>query len=514
MPDHGRAAAESLEEAQRFLTFRVADRLYALPAAEVSAVIRIPSAARVPQSPKSLLGLANLRGVVAPLISLRRLLGQPDAEAAGAAPRAIVLDGAVPIALTVDAVEALVTRDGSQVETQQTALTEEPGEHLRGAFNSRAGIAKILDVQALLGAAFGQQIRPGRSPRAQADARTGASPAPAAEAAGVQQRLVTFDVATQEYALPLEDIREIVPIPDAIAVAPRAEAVLLGVVDYRDSLLPLLSLRLLLGFPAADAITGAEKVIVIPIGGVLVGLVADKMRAILRADATEIDATPSMLAARTGGETRIRAIFRGEGGRRLISVLAPEQLFREDVMRRLGDTSGDAHPRPAAEARSAMEMLQFLVFRLGEDEFGLPIGAVDEVARVPEVITRVPRTPKFLEGVINLRGAVLPVIDQRKRFDMPKFTGGDGQRLIVVRSERHRAGLIVDSVSEVLRSPADAIGPAPDLSQDTTRLMSGVISLDSTSRMILLLDPGELLSRTERGLLDAFGSKTAAKATA
>ena len=104
-----------------------------------------------------------------------------------------------------------------------------------------------------------------------------------------------------------------------------------------------------------------------------------------------------------------------------------------------------------------------MVFRLGDDEFGLPIEAVDEVARVPEQITRLPRTPKFLEGVVNLRGEVLPVVDQRRRFDMPALEEQGARRLIVVRTERHRAGLIVDAVSEVLRCSADKIEPAPNL---------------------------------------------------
>ena len=131
-----------------------------------------------------------------------------------------------------------------------------------------------------------------------------------------------------------------------------------------------------------------------------------------------------MLAARAGGEAKISAIYRGESGRRLVSILAPEQLFREDVMQRLkasGGSTGEAETgtRPAAQR----EERQFLVFRLGDDEFGLPIEAVDEVARVPDQITRLPKTPKFLEGVVNLRGEVLPVVDQRRRFDMPALDG-------------------------------------------------------------------------------------------
>ncbi len=74
----------------------------------------------------------------------------------------------------------------------------------------------------------------------------------------------------------------------------------------------------------------------------------------------------------------------------------------------------------------------------------------------------------------------------------------------MVRSERHRAGLIVDAVSEVLRTPTDAIEPAPDLTGETARLVLGVVNFGDRARMVLVLDPSELLSRAERGLLDKF----------
>jgi purine-binding chemotaxis protein CheW len=511
MPDRPLPDA-SLHAEQRFLTFRAGTRLYALPAREIVSAIKIPAVARVPQSPKSLLGLANLRGAVVPLVSLRSLLGQAETATTEAA-RAIVLDGAVPIALAVDAVEALVTLGPGRVETSQAALAAAPGERLRGAFKRDAGtdVAKILDIEGLVAAAFGQHIRAARAPRA---ARPSPAPKIAEAGAADQHLLITFDVGSQEYALALEDVREIVPLPEAMAVAPRAEAVLLGVMAYRDSLLPLLSLRGLLGFPEADGVSGIEKVIVVPVGGALVGLVADRMRAVLRADAHQLDPAPAMLAARSGGEAGIHAILRAENGRRLVSVLSPDHLFREDVMQRLGKSS-EAIQRPAPGTdEGETGTLQFLIFRLGEDEFGLPIDAVDEVARVPDTITRVPRAPAFLEGVVNLRGDVLPVVDQRKRFEMPPFEGDHGRRLVVVRSDRHRAGLIVDSVSQVLRARADAIETAPDLTPQTTMLVSGIINLEAEGRMILLLNPAELLSRTEHGLLDDFDAGKPLQATA
>ncbi|HZZ70361.1 MAG TPA: chemotaxis protein CheW [Phenylobacterium sp.] len=484
----------------RFLTFRVEGRLYAVAAGEVAEIIRVPPAARVPQAPKGLLGVANLRGTVLPLASLRGLLGHEEIAVTAAA-RAIVLRGAAPVALAVDAVEALVSVDSQKIETRQTELAEEPGERLVGAFETHEGgeVARLLDLQGLLAAAFVPQVRS----QSQALASRVREEVRATSASDDRAKLVTFDVAGQEYGLDLGAVQEILAAPANVAVVPRAETVVLGVMAYRETLLPLLSLRGLLGFPVGGADEAREKVVVTTVAGVRVGLVADRMRAIVPTDPDLMDATPPMLVARTGGEARIKAIYRGEGGTRLISVLAPEQLFREDVMQRLG---GGEATKPRAAEDVAGEALKFLVFRLGDDEFGLPIETVDEVARVPDQITRLPKAPKFLEGVVNLRGEVLPVVDQRRRFDMPALEKADGRRLVVVRTERHRAGLIVDAVSEVLQTTADRIEPAPDLTGEATRLVQGVLNLEAAGRIVLLLDPAELLTRTERGLLDAFAA--------
>jgi purine-binding chemotaxis protein CheW len=298
-------------------------------------------------------------------------------------------------------------------------------------------------------------------------------------------------------------------MPTSVALAPRAEALVLGVAAFRDRLLPLLSLRGLLGFPEATASDGLEKVLVIAVSGVLVGLVAERMRSIVSVDPNAIDPIPPVLAARAGGETRIKAIARADGGRRLISILDTATLFREDVMQRFAGHARGGKVMTVEDGPSGATESQFLVFRLGSEEFGLPIASVDEVTRAPEQITRVPGAPRFLQGVINLRGEVLPVVDQRRRFDLPPFHGDrQRQRLVVVRSELRRAGLIVDSVSEVLRMPTDGIEPAPDIAGEARRLVQGVVNFDG-ARMVLLLDPAELLSRAERNLLDKFAARGA-----
>ena len=304
--------------------------------------------------------------------------------------------------------------------------------------------------------------------------------------------LVTFEIADQAYALPLNDVLEIIALPAAITAMPRAEALILGLASYRETLLPLLSLRGLLGFPLQSGLR--NKIIVTEVAGVLVGLVADRMREIIHADIRQIEPAPSLLAARAGGETEIDQIYRAENGR-LVSLLATAKLFGDEVMTRLSDHSATA---PAAPLAAATRQLRFLVFRLGNEEFALPISAVSEVSAAPEKITRLPKTPKFLRGVVNLRGEVLPVIDQRSRFELAKFNDDGGrQRLVVVRSARHHAGLIVDGVSEVLAASPEMVEPAPHLAGEDSRLVRGVINLEAASRLILVLDPDELLTRTE-----------------
>lgn len=502
MPDTASADSAHATIRRRFLTFHIEKHLYALPVEDVSEVIPVPQVARVPQGPKSLLGIANLRGSVLPLASLRGLLGREDC---GALPesRALVLSGVNPVAIAVDAVQALISVAAERVETRQSELAAEPGERLQGAFTveSSGTVAKILDIHTLLTAAFKQRAKVRRQ---------GGVPAvrhAVEQSVGrriVRQRMVTFDVAGQEYALSLDAVREIVPAPKALTIVPHSESIVLGLAAYRDTLLPLLALRGLLGLTMATEASGSEKVIVMGVAGSLVGLLVDHMRDVMPAEADLIEPVPPVLAARSGGEAVIRAIYRGESGRRLISILAPEQLFREDVMKRLQSDTMGARPMDVNETQRGM--LQYVVFRVGDEEFGLPIDAVDEVSQVPAQITRVPKTPKFLEGVVNLRGEVLPVVDQRRRFGMPQLEDKTRRRLVVVRTERHRAGLIVDRVSEILRAQPDDIQPPPDLTDDMSRLVHGVINLEKAGRMVLILEPGELLSRAERGLLDAFGA--------
>ncbi|MCM2494860.1 chemotaxis protein CheW [Burkholderia glumae] len=148
---------------------------------------------------------------------------------------------------------------------------------------------------------------------------------------------------------------------------------------------------------------------------------------------------------------------------------------------------------------------QMVVFHLDAEEFGVPIASVQEIVRVPADLTRVPRTPAFVEGVINLRGAVLPVIDQRRRLGLARVARDDRQRIMVFLLGGMRTGFIVDAVTEVLKLPRQAIEPAPQLGHRQAQLITRVANLERQRRLILLIEPDRLLEHNDLSALEQLG---------
>lgn len=139
--------------------------------------------------------------------------------------------------------------------------------------------------------------------------------------------------------------------------------------------------------------------------------------------------------------------------------------------------------------------LQLVGFRIGKETFGVPIGLVHEIVRVPE-ITAVPDAPEYVEGVINLRGKIISVIDLRKRFGEKKIERNRKNRILVAEIERKMVGLIVDAASEVLRVSQNEIEDPPDvLDEAEVKYVTGVGKLNG--RLVILVDLAKIMQKGE-----------------
>src|SRR5437764_2031768 len=135
--------------------------------------------------------------------------------------------------------------------------------------------------------------------------------------------------------------------------------------------------------------------------------------------------------------------------------------------------------------------LHIVGFQLGHETYGVPITSLHEIVRVPE-ITAVPDAPDYIEGVINLRGKIVSVIDLRKRFGQKKVALARQHRILVVEHKGRLSGLIVDSASEVLKIPASDVEASPKvLHENELNCVTGLGKYKG--RRIMLLDVSRLL---------------------
>ena len=139
---------------------------------------------------------------------------------------------------------------------------------------------------------------------------------------------------------------------------------------------------------------------------------------------------------------------------------------------------------------------QLVVFNLANEDYGVDIAAVDGIVKM-QAITTVPHAPGFVEGITNLRGEVLPVIDLRRRFGLPPGEATKDTRIVNVEMDGIKVGMVVDAVSEVLRvAEEDIEPPSPIVTTVDSAFITGIAKEDE--RLIILLDLAKVLSTEEQ----------------
>jgi len=363
----------------------------------------------------------------------------------------------------------------------------------------------LLDVDALISQEFAEVIEQARQMEKQVGGQEGRSTGEASNKEDETSQLVSFVVDGQEYAIDLMDMQEIVRVPDEVTRVPASESHVLGMINLRGRVLPLVSLRQMLGLDE-KAVNEHNRVLVIGLqkpGGQLdqIGMVVDTVNEVLRVSPDTTDEVPALLG---GGDenTEITAICRLDDGKRLISILSADQLFQNPAIQEAMETQGSKEDIMGSDIQVESDddgtTAQMIVFNLNNQEYGVMLEQVQEITRVPENINEVPKTADFIEGMVNLRGKVMPVLDMRTRLGMESMERDDKQRVLVLDVDGIQQGFITDAVIEVLQISTSQIEASPNLSDDQSRVMGEVVNLKESKRMIQLLKVKELLGAQEQ----------------
>jgi purine-binding chemotaxis protein CheW len=591
------------KEESQLVTFLLKDEEFGFDIMSVQEIIRLPKMAKVPRSPAYVDGIANLRGVVLPIIDMRPRFGMDRTESTDRT-RVLVVDiDGVKTGLRVDRVKQVTRVLRGEMETPPPAIRGTSAHYLDGVVKLEKGQRIIMALNA------GEVCRIESAVRGDAqsgianktDDRTESAQTSERGAEAVSQ-MVTFRIAREEFAFPMDHVREILRVQAPTQVPDVADYVL-GVLTVRGQILPIVDLRRLLNQPtladevaqscrdirtqyekwmgglegasvrsnvsaaerlrewltsansssqvlmetlsrirglnekvikqvsghatsdeiaatAQELTAGLEgfereiagnihedqRIIVVDANGFVIGLVVDHVNEVLNVPRRLLDPPPIVAS---GQGAKLEAVAKLDEGNRLIMLLDVANLVGDQKLLDLQNqtetqTHGELHAAAAGNTKAAEEMseLQLVTFMLGDEEYGVPIARIQEIDRLSK-ITKVPNVARFVEGVTNLRGEVIPVLDTRKRFALNTRESDDRTRIMIVELGGVKTGLIVDSVREVISLSKADIAPPPEAigSGLDQQFISGIGKVDSGKRMIVLLDVEKILSRQEQAKL-------------
>lgn len=253
----------------------------------------------------------------------------------------------------------------------------------------------------------------------------------------------------------------------------------------------------------AHEIQEDQRILVIEVGRMPVGILVDRMQQVIRLPEEIIEQTPALLHSQNAAT--LKGIVKLDNGKRLVMLINQDTMLQCEDLEELGDGSYgmDLDAEAALANAKTEDSLQLVTFRLGEEEFGLSIDEVQEINRL-DGITAVPRAPAFVEGVMNLRGNVIPAIDLRKRFGLPSMTHDESTRVIIVNMNGKLTGFIVDSVSEVFRLDRRSIELPPEVIRTNLNMdfIRGICKA-SNNKMVVLIEVSKILAGHEQELLNA-----------
>ncbi len=508
---------------KQFVTFFIGDQCMAFEMERVMEIVRVPPTVEVPMTPSSLIGLANLRGTILPVLCLRRVMGLDDAELTDATRVMVLSYFGRPLGFIVDKVTQVLGVQPEVIERIDPASSTFDSKLLSGVLKNIGSqpLIQLMDVDALTRQEYQSFSAVNENQKSDLSQQAHKERVDDEEEEKNIRQLVSFSVCGQEYSFDISATKEIIRMPETVNAIPKAPAYLVGMVKLRDRVLPLVRLSTLFGLPVSEALNETNRVVVLSLSESqqsVVGVIVDDVKEVLRIRKEQVEDVPPLLL--DGREMReLEGICQLDKGKRIVTLLSASKMFRrEDLAQTMQSVAAQHHELgeqdeeslqglsatgvPEGESRADIvqdeDESQLVVFNLGEQEYGVSIESVREILRLPSQLTKVPKTSEFVEGMVNLRGMVLPIIDMRTRFGLVRQSQNDRQRIVVLNKDDVLTGYIVDSVTEVMPLQSHQIESAPQLSEEQASVMGRLVNLRDKKRIITVLEPEQLLSHEEQ----------------
>jgi purine-binding chemotaxis protein CheW len=478
---------------RQLVTFLLGEDEFGADIMDVKEIIRVPEITKVPNAPSYVEGACNLRGNVLPIIDGRTRFSMERKERDENS-RVLVIDvDGKATGIVVDKVLEVMRVNTSDIEEPPQIVKNMDSDYLDGVVKLENGsrLVMLLDV---VGALRVHASKREENEAIQEDDRS--QNVHIVHNANVEsieeEQLVSFLLDKEEYAFGIIEVKEIIRAPQIVKV-PNCEIYIEGVVSIRNNLLPIINLRTYFGMEHIE-MSDNSRILVVDMGNYTAGIMVDKITEVLRIPTSFIQPPPKFS---THHGEQLKGVAKLNDGKRLILMLDPSKLISAEE---IGGISGVEENQRQDEfvgsmAKQLLDEEQLVTFKVDMEEYGVKIANVQEINRMTE-ITKIPKAPYFIEGIVNLRGNIIPVLNLRKLFKLPEKQVTDSTRIIIVDLNGKRTGIVVDSVSEVLRFEKSLIEAPPEIlsSGVDSYYVESVGKLDGGKRMILILDINRVLN--------------------
>ena len=476
---------EDLLERQ-LVTFHLGSDEFGVDIMHVREIIRLTEVTHIPQAPSYVEGVCNLRGSILPIIDGRARLGMPRRQSDGST-RVLVLDiGGKATGMVVDKVSEVLRVSVADIEAPPAVIQDKNVDFLNGIVKLNEGkrIIMALNLSSLVTMKQLDDIKQ------EALSITASRTDSALKTEIEEDQLVTFLLGQEEYAFDIMHVKEIIRVQQITAL-PNVAAYIEGVLAIRNQLLPIINMRMFLGLENI-AINDQSRIIIVDLGQLSVGFRVDKVSEVISIARNIIEPPPLVFSEEEAGQ--IRGIAKLNDGKRLLMCLnAPQMLPAEIIQKLSGETTAEAGVA-IKQTNKIIEEEQLVTFKLGNEEFGIKITDVQEINRMTD-ITHMPNAPVYIDGLVNLRGNIIPVLNLRRRFGLTEKQRDDATRIIIVDVGNNKTGVMVDAVSEVLRFESSLVEDTPQIVSEhlDAKYISGVGKLNDGKRMIMIIDLVQVL---------------------
>jgi purine-binding chemotaxis protein CheW len=476
---------EVLSERQ-LVTFHLGTDEFGVDIMHVREIIRLTAVTHIPQSPAYVEGVCNLRGSVLPIIDGRVRLGMPRRQS-DSSTRVLVLDiGGTVTGMVVDRVSEVLRVSTSDIEAPPAVIQNMNEDFINGMVKLNDGkrIIMALNLSRIVTVKQIEDIK--QEALSIAAIRTEG----ALKAEIEEDQMVTFLLGQEEYAFDIMQVKEIIRVQKITAV-PNVAAYIEGVVTIRKLLLPIINMRLFFGLENIP-INDQARIIIVDLGQLSVGFRVDKVLEVLSVARNVIEPPPLVFNEVEAGQ--IRGVAKLNNGKRLLMCLNATKLLPAEVVRNFSGEAADGEGVAVKRDNKVIEEEQLVTFKLENEEFGIKITEVQEINRITD-ITHMPNAPMYIDGLVNLRGNIIPVLNLRRRFGLTERPRDDATRIIIVDIVNHKTGVMVDAVSEVLRFDSSLVEETPQLVSENldAKYISGVGKLNKGKRMVMIIDLAEVL---------------------